>query len=262
MKTSETNRVDEVSKYYESAKKAGSILHWLFVIVTLISVTLLFSSLINDKTYHHLQSLFIVGVIALFSLSQTSRFYLIPKAEKMRRRQMLSNAFDTPLIQETTQHYYNNDYAPSLLRLGANTMENAYFSKEVSSRMLSRNRFFAIGYLLLWLIFFSIRDTDLNTLIWITQFVLSGEIIAKWINLEILRARFEHVYEQLHSHFLHSIEPDTTTSTATILDAVISYEATKSASGTLLSSKIFKKINPQLTTSWQEIRNKLNMNAA
>lgn len=188
-----------------------------------------------------------------------SRFYLVPKAERMRRKQMLSDAFGTPISHDKTSLYYNNDYTPSVQRLGANTMENSLFSKEIASEMLCEKRLFTGGYAVLWILAFSLRHNNLEILTWITQILFSGEIVAQWLNLEILRIRHDRIYERLHHHFLHEIGGDSPKAIATVLDAFVAYESAKSSAGLLLSSKVFEKLNPSLTKKWCQIRQELNM---
>ena len=172
---------------------------------------------------------------------------------------MLSDSFGTPLSHDKTVLYYNNNYAPSINRLGANTMENAFFSSEVAEKMLIKKRALVSVYIASWIFLFSFRDTDLNIMIWITQIVFSGEIIVQWFSLEALRTRQERTYERLHTHFLHKIGSDSGREIATILDAFVAYETAKSSSSCLLSSKVFYKLNPSLTKKWEQIRNELDM---
>ncbi len=97
-------------------------------------------------------------------------------------------------------------------------------------------------------------------LIWITQLVFSGEIIAQWLSLEVLHSRYERTYEQLQMHFLHETGADSHRAIAAILGVFVDYEAAKSAAGLLLSTKIFEEINPGLTRKWEQIKNELKMN--
>jgi len=203
---------------------------------------------------------FIAAVLTQFVVSQVNRFYLIPKAERMRREQMLSDAFGTPLSHDKTSLYYNNDYSPSIQRLGANTMENALFSSEVSAKMLISKRLYIGAYLITWIFIFSFQNTNLNIIIWVTQIIFSGEIITQWLSLEVLRIRQERTYEKLHTHFLHEIGGNSKRAIATILDSFVAYESAKSSASYLLSTKIFNELNPKLTKEWEQVRSELKMN--
>lgn len=125
--------------------------------------------------------------------------------------------------------------------------------------MLIKKRGLVLLYIAFWILLFSLRGTDLSTMMWVTQIVFSGDIIAQWLSLEALRARQERTYDRLHNHFLHKIGSGSAKEIATILDAFVTYETAKSSSSCLLSSKVFHKLNPSLTKKWEQIRNDLGM---
>ncbi|MAP34710.1 MAG: hypothetical protein CME75_02740 [Halomonas sp.] len=259
MTDKKNERVDEVSRYYRSAARIESVIAGLFWVNALLSLTILLSLDIPALWQQLLPILFILTVLIQFVASQVNRFYLIPRAEQLRRKQMLSDSFGAPLSHDKTALYYNNGYAPSIKRLGANTMENAFFSSEVAGKMLINKRALVLLYIACWILVFSFRDTDLDIMMWITQIVFSGEIIAQWFSLEALRSRQERTYERLHTYFLHKIGSDSAKEIATILDAFVAYETAKSSSSCLLSSKLFHKLNPSLTKKWEQIRKDLGM---
>ena len=253
-------RVDEVSQHYNPAVKLEFIGAFLFWLNASFSLSILFLAVLPSLLQSIIPVVFVTTVLIQFVLSQVNRFYLIPKAERMRREQMLTDAFDAPLSHEKTSLYYNNSYSPSIQRLGANTMENALFSKEVAAKMLVSKRLLIGVYLVIWLLIFSFRNVDLDLIVWITQLVFSGEIIVQWLNLEVLRIRQERTYEKLHSHFLHEIGCESQRAIATILASFVAYEAAKSSASYLLSSKVFNKLNPEITRKWEQVRTELKMN--
>jgi hypothetical protein len=251
-------RIDEVSQYYAPALKLKRVRSGLFWVIAALSLSMPYSTLFDAVVQNILQAVFLLLVLCHFLISQVYRFYLVPRAERMRRKHLLSDSFATHLSHDRTSLYYNNEYSPSVQRLGANTMENALFSKEVAARMLQRTRLVTGGYAIAWLLAFALRHNNLEILTWITQVVFSTEVAVQWLNLEILRFRCEQVYERLHAHFLHSIK-DSPISIATILDAFVSYEAAKSSAGLLLSAKVFRELNPRLSEQWIRIRQELRM---
>ncbi|MBE9053180.1 hypothetical protein IQ243_22695 [Nostocales cyanobacterium LEGE 11386] len=260
MNNTGNQRVDEVSQYYAPIKKLGTINVVLFWSNAALSLAMPYSvSIIGKAGTDILQVIFLVLVLAYFSISQVSSLYLVPRAELMRRKQLLSDSFGVPLSDDHTSLYYNNSFSPSLQRLGANTMENALFSKEIASTMLGRKRVIIFGYLIAWLFAFSLRHDNLELLAWITQLVFSGEILAEWLKLEILRFRYERTYDELYSHFLHKLGQDSPHATANVLNAFVNYEAAKSTAGILLSTDDFEKLNPILSKRWKQICQELDM---
>ena len=260
MSNTKRKRIDEVDKYYKPAATVGFVSTLLFWSIAFLSLLMPFStSLVAVLRQNVLQIAFILLTIVHFILSQVLRFYLVPRAERMRRKQLLSDSFGAPLSYDHTSLYYNNNYSPSVQRLGANTMENALFSKEIAAAMLVNKRIIISGYFIVWIFAFALRHNNLEILIWITQFVFSGEILTQWIKLEVLRFRHERTFEQLHTHFLHSIGEKSPRAIANVLDAFVEYESAKSSAGVLLSTRIFQKINPVLSKKWEQIRQELEM---
>jgi hypothetical protein len=254
------NRVDEVSLYYESIKTVGKWSGYLFWLIAVFSLFIPYiTPEVNPTVLSKIQPTFICLVLLHFGLAQISRFYLLPRAERKRRQQLLSNSFGAPLSHDRTAHYYNNEYAPNIVRLGANTMENAFFSKEVSAKMLPPKRIITVSYMILWIFLFALPGTKPATLMWITQLVFSTEVVVQWLTLELLRSAYKGTYDELHSLFLNEINGKSSKAIATILDSFTSYEAAKHSAGFLLSSKVFFKENPKLTEKWNQIRNDLKM---
>jgi hypothetical protein len=258
--TATDKRVDDVGKHYVPIARLGKGTGALFWIIAVLSLSMPYTqSVLGAAPHAALRSVFLVLVIVHFTLSQVSRLYLIPKAERMRRKQLLSDAFGTRLTHDRTSLYYNNEYSPSVERLGANTMENALFSKEVAGKMLDHKRWTVGLYLVAWLLAFALRHDNLGLIAWITQLVFSGEIVAGWLKLECLHFRHERTYDQLHAHFLHGIGGNEPRAIADVLDAFVAYESAKASAGALLSSKIFDEINPELTRKWEQIKKDLGM---
>ncbi|MDY0281202.1 MAG: hypothetical protein RBR35_11650 [Salinivirgaceae bacterium] len=234
----------------------------LFWVIAVTSLSMPYAqTILSPANQSALRSCFVVLVLIHFVLSLLSRLYLVPQAERMRRKQLLSDAFDTRLTHERTSLYYNNEYSPSVERLGASVMENAMFGKETAARMLARKRKIIGLYLTVWFLAFALRHNNLELITWITQLVFSGEIVAGWLKLECLRFRHERTYEQLHSHFLHGIGVDQPRGIANVLDAFAAYESAKASAGALLSTKIFNQLNDGLTSKWEQIRIDLKMHS-
>lgn len=257
----ETKRIDGLERYYRPIELCETWTTSLFWISAVLSVLVLFSHWIPWDAARDIPTvLFSVSVIFHLILSLYNRFYLVPEAEAKRRKQLLSDSFDIPLIPEQTQAYYNNPLAPSIQRLGASVLENSFFAKAVCGKMAIRERFKVLLYLTAWLLAAFWRNTPLGLLIVVTQTVFSGEIIVKLVSLEVLRHRNEDLYEELYHEFLHKIDFESATGTACILDAFAGYEAAKAAAALKQSTKIFKDLNPSLTAEWNRICDQLGMN--
>ncbi|MCG3714171.1 hypothetical protein L5F64_01155 [Aliarcobacter butzleri] len=250
-------RIDEIEKYYKSVENNEILIKVFLFITSCLSFSPFFYNFINfDKKI--LTILFIISTSIYFIASQYQRYILIPKAERMRRKQLLSNAFNISLIPEITQNYYNNNSEPSIKRLAINVLENSLFSKTIAEKMLIRTRAISIIFIFFWLSMIIYESSNFDFVMTISQLVFSGTVVISWLNLEVLYHRYFNVYSKLYEYFL-SNNLNTLTETAFILDALIEYESAKASAGIKLNSKIFEKINPSISKEWIRIKNTLNI---
>lgn len=255
-------RVDEVSKAYEPARRADASAGYIFWIIAILSFLVLFPDWFTQwpLVLPILKIAFTVLSVLLFGLFLASKVYLLPKAERQRRKQLLANAFDVPLSSKTTELYYNNSFSPSHQRLAANVMENAFFGYQIAESMLFWVRIKTALYFLAWIAVASARHKEMDVVLWATQFVFSADVLAYWFSLEFLRFRHEAMYEELYNHFLHKHHEDTEAkSTAATLDAFAAYESSKAVAGILLNSSTFSRLNSSLSKEWKKILDKLGI---
>jgi len=256
----ESERYDGLEHFYHPVKLSEKWTSILFWISAFLSFTVIFTQQTQMiLVYKISQMLFAICVTVHLLLSLSTKLYLIPRVEGMRRKQLLSNSFSVPLTPEQTRIYYNNPLAPSIHRLGANILENSYFAKAVCGRMATRGRVKMSIYFILWLVVVFLRSTPAGILVIVTQIVFSGELIAKQASIEMLRQRNENLYSELYQQFLHKVDFKSATGTACILDAFATYEAVKAAAAIKQSSSIFHDLNPRLSKEWDDICCKLGI---
>lgn len=249
-------RVDEISKYYKISDVLDKTANVLFYILALLAVALPFSK--QEYIRSIVSVLFVVLAVAYFILRYSDILIFMPYADKMRRKQLLSDSFALSLVHESTEEYYNNTYVPSVKRLGANILENSLFSQRVLEAMLLHERIKVGLYFMLWVAALASRNICQDVVIVISQSVFSAEVLARWISMEILRSRYSEVYNGLYKIFLTK-QHESTEAMPLILDEFSSYECAKAAAWVRLSSKIFFKINPEVTIEWGKIKTKLGM---
>ncbi len=254
-------RVDELEKYYHPIGVCDNWSGRLFFVSAILSVLIPYTSTIENQWLVNSASIFFILSVVVYSiLVNYNGFYLIPTAENLRRKQLLSDAFGIPLTPEQTRLYYNNKVSPSVMRLGANIMENTFFAKSVCCEMAKKERIKILIYTLVWLSAIFNRSTDLNLLLTLTQVLFSGEIVVRWIKIEVMRSRNESIYEKLYSLFLNRGSSEDHKIVAGILDSFASYESAKASASIKQSSKIFHSLNPNLTKEWNSIKKKLEIN--
>lgn len=253
-------RIDEVEKYYKPIEVCETWSGYLFILGAILSIAALHSEIVNIKGLDQvLNILFLISVVLHSVLTHFSGFYLIPRAENTRRKQLISNSLDVPLTLEQTNLYYNNEVAPSFVRLGVNVLENSFFAKNVCNEMAKFERVKVLLYFCFWFFAILYRDTSLGLLLILTQILFSSDILIRWLKIEVLRAKNESIYEKLYSLFLNKVDSENKKHIGSILDAFASYEAAKSSASIKQSTKIFNKVNQKLTREWNGIRDRLGI---
>lgn len=249
-------RYDSLDKYYDNKilDKINIFLFWSSVI---LSFALLYLSNPTYKTWGNV--LFILVTILLFACDNFLNLYLLRRAENKRRVHLLSNAFNVPMDNEETNKYYNNNQEPSILKLGANAFENSLFTSRVSKVMVINKGIIILISVTIWLALMLFRETSLELLGIIGLTLFSSNIFTNWLRVLILYIDTERIYEDFHHLFLQLANEDNVVFKARILNLVIRYECTKASMGANLSTKIFNKLNPEISLEWEKIKKKLSI---
>ncbi len=245
-------------QYFSPVRVADEVSGWLFYIAALLSfATLLVDKKEMPRIYDIVQALFVLSVIAVFVIGIVIRLYLTPRAEDMRRKDLLSKAFSVPLTHEQTTGYYNNNQTNPIRFLGVAYMENSFFSKAVLLKMAKWERLKISIYITCFLIAVLNRSTDLAFAATAAAAIFSEQILSRWFRMEWLRSRCESTYNDLNSLFQSS--PNSTTLQAKVLEAATFYETGKANAAITLSESVFFKLNPTLSNEWERIKKMLGL---
>lgn len=251
-------RFDSLDKYYSKISQLDKLNTILFWINATLSIAVFFLG-----NYFMLKGtmliIFIIATSFYFVLDNYLSIFLIPSVEEKRRLHLLTNSFDVPLDNEKTNKYYNNSLKPSLLKLGANVLENSLFAKRVTQEMAKVERIKIILFTFVWLIALLLRTTDLELISIIAQTLFASTIIPAWLKLEVLSIKNIEIYNCLYDIFLFHSQTDEQKIAARLLDCFVKYESAKAYSGVKQSSKIFHRINPEVTEEWEQIKKNLGI---
>lgn len=254
-------RADPVGdRFFKPLQQLETTTEVLFYVGAALSLAALIVNRTDNPTlYDCVQIAFILAVLVAAVLGLFARFYVAPRAAAKRRQDLLSNTFGVPLTHDTSAGYYNNDQTNPFRRLAASTMESAFFTAAILRDMLFIERIKILAYLALWIIAALIRSTDLTIIAVAAQIVFGEQTLSKWLRMEWLRMRSETVYSGLHSLFTTHRASAAAVLQAHILDHYTEYETGKSAAHVFLSSRVFRKRNPDLTAEWNRIRASLGI---
>ncbi|WP_085507151.1 hypothetical protein [Thalassobacillus devorans] len=128
--------------------------------------------------------------------------------------------------------------------------------------MAKRERVILGTFLLLFLLAILFRNTELELISILAQTLFASTLISAYLRLEVLHSKNKSIYNCLYDIFLfhsQSTSENDEKLSAKLLDCFVKYESAKAYSGVKQDSKVFLKINPQVTQEWEEIKRSLNI---
>lgn len=251
-------KTDQISEIYykplERAEKCSCIFFYLSAILS--CVTLIINKDQWPKVFNASQTLFLVLVIFLCLISILIRLYLAPRAQEHRYKDFLSHAYNIPSHEKTKGYYNNNENIP-FRRIGIQTLESSFYSKNIIVDMLIFERIKFASYLFIWFILLINRSTELNVVTIVTQIIFSEFLLSRWFLTEWLRYKFEKTFENLFTLFKNKTIKKVFESNSLEMNVV--YEMAKANSSITLSEKVFMRKKNELDREWKKIMNSLGI---
>jgi hypothetical protein len=260
---SPSNKTDPIrTRYFTPLERAESISDVAFYCAAILSIVVLLIDPKKTQLYADTQIAFLITALAGFIVSIAVRVYFSPRAQDVRLGDFLSNAFGVKLTPERTENYYNSGASDPMRKIGAQALENSLFTKEIARRMCWRERAIITVYVIAWLFAAFNRNTGFDVMIVASQIVFSEQLVSRAVRLEWLRSRSESVFEALYQLLQSNPQqgsPEGATFEARIIQELVKYENTKSNAAVTISSRIFERVNPDLSKQWDKIRHDLKL---
>lgn len=241
-------------EFYVPLATAEKISDAAFYLAAALSIiVLLIDKVSQPKLYGAVQATFAVTVVVFFVTGIVVRTYFATRAHSSRFADFVSNAFAVPLIQFPSEGYYNTPAGDPFMRMGASVLENTLFTKSILGRMLRFERARICVYALAWLWAAVYRATDLELLAVAAQVLFSEQLLSRWVRLEWLRSRVERLYDDLYALIQSTSDSRSKEFRARVIEALIRYETSKAQAALSLSSRVFNKLNPELSARWLSV---------
>lgn len=240
-----------------TAEKASSAAFYLAAALSI--VILLIDKTAYPTVYGAVQATFAVSVVGIFVIGILIRTYFASRAHSNRFADFVSNAFSVPLIPSRSEGYYNTPEGDPFLRMATSVLENTLFSKSIIEKMLSFERARICVYLFAWIWAAVYRATDLELLAVAAQVLFSEQLLSRWVRMEWLRSRVERLYDDLYALIQSTTDISSKEFRARVVEALIRYETSKAQAGLSLSSRVFNKLNPELSHKWRTLCDQLGI---
>mgnify|MGYP003472872438 CR=1 FL=1 len=237
-------------------EKISNVILWSSVVVSTATIIISYSGtqqLTGVNLTLILNSVNCFFAVAYF-LSDIISNYLFQLAEAKRRDDFFDNSLNTNLSIENSNKYFTNDNVNTgIKKLGVNCFENSFFTKSIAKEMLMPMIIKSIIVFLLFLVL-AISNNHLFTAA--LQIALPYTIIQQTFRLFVFRNRVENVCKGFQRIF-------STNNKKTVMQSishnVTSYETTLAWACIKLDSKLFDKMNDDLSVKWNKIKNKYNI---
>lgn len=244
----ENYRNDVNIEYKKSIKNENilTLLFWTILIFSLINIFYVCESIIY--------LLIILNVIYVI-INFYGDIIVKNNAESERRKTLISDAFCINLTSKKTNGYYNNNFSPSVKKLGIDSFESILYTKKNLSIMLFTEGLKTLVMFIAWFIIIT-KFNNKELLLNLTQAFFSFEILFKFIKLIYYYFNVNRLYDEFYRLFITK-KYDEKKDQALIIEYVMEYEFLKSYCHILLSSKNFNKINNNLSSEWEDIKNNI-----
>lgn len=225
---------------------------YLIIIGTILSFSTIFNLQDYIKSYVEI-IICIVSIIYFIFEIIFNNFFI--RAEQNRINDLIDNSLNSQLADENSENYYTNEEVKqSVYKLGVNGFENAFFTKNISRKMIKKQLPFFIAVILIYLI--SIFFVEKKILVIVFQLLLPLYVIKDFIQLNSFNSKVETVYDCYKKVFTSTKKADRE---PIIINNIISYEKLLSSYSIQLDSKIFNKMNDKLSIEWKELKIKYKL---
>jgi hypothetical protein len=239
---------------FDQVRKWRALNDWILVGTTVIVVLTTF--LQNQSTSLQINdglNAFNSMLISFYIVCDIVSSYFLFKVESKRRLDFLDNSFDTNLSGRKSEEYFTNSHLePGLYKLAVNSFENVLFSYNISKRMLPG--LLAKNFLVIFIFILAASLGEKKIVILIFQLSLPVVLLQQLVRLWVYNLNTEKVLEEFQCLFedLKTTTPER--KSAQILRNIIHYESNISWGSILLSSRVFNKLNPTLSSEWEALK--------
>lgn len=238
-------------------------------ILLIISAVLIFANWILgkffDKTinehYSHLKDF--AKVISYVSMVGYLIIKLVAKilfhnVEKLKRNDLIDNAFGTNYSDDNTTGYYNNDEIDNGIRkLALNAYESAFHTENILKLMIYKSLIILVVISIPFLLsIFSKGGSDVVRLLFEISIplILTSDfaiLLVYYLNVSSINERFKIEFTNLTNDKLKNSD------IPKLIIPVMEYYSIKAWANTNLDSKIFNKNNEKISRNWTIRKEKL-----
>ena len=230
------SRRDDINKLYQPSKTLEKVCYALFTADIAIS---LIAACVGGSVISYLTVALVIIAFLYMAISIIDDGIMWFQAESARRKNSIQVAYDVRLDEYETEKYYNNNVGDPDISYATNLFESAFFTKEISGKMLLG----AVAKLIVAVVVLIITCRFIandDILLVIAQTVFSAVVIEDAIRLIIFTQRINTLYEEAY-HELITVGISTTAQRVWLKFFCVEYESIKAHYRIRLSESLFNK---------------------
>lgn len=236
---------NDVNDDYNKCIFLEKIITYLFLAILILSII---NTYINNEIVIYLIVFLNIAHVIIFFIND---MYFINVAENERRKTNISNSFKVNITTKKTNLYYNNQFEPSVKKMGVNSFESTLYTKNTLSKMILYNalKTFLLG--VMWIIII-VNVKNINIFQITTELFFSAEVLLVLIKNIYYYFETKKLYDDFYYQFITKKYNDSE-DLPIILQYVLEYECLKSYCHFLLSERIFEKYKTKIKEEWTSI---------
>ena len=256
----QTNVYDTISLLQRTKR----ILFWSIVILSILTSSRTAGWLTPSELISDLISMFhLISLLGFTAISIIIDYVLIPKAQITTRNDFFDHSFGTKYIvhKNSEEYYTNQELDNGFYKMAVNLYESVFFTYSLACSMRLRRIITTVILILVLipLLFFGIKSTSFISLT-VIQTLVSAYFLGGLIRLIIFANRNENLLNELSQMFSRKdLKLNIDDYHINTIRIYADYETNKAWSNILLDSKLYKKMNNDLSQKWNEMKKKYNI---
>lgn len=237
---------------YKKLKICRTISFWLLVIISLLSITLPIIKQAGFPYYDVLDFFNITFIIGYFILNTVTEVFIYPSTAIKRRMGYIDNSIGSKLLDKPLTGYFSNDTIPfGSYKLAVNCYENCFFSYNIAKAMtlgiVIKNSLFFVFFL--GCAYFGFQGNIVATPI--IQIFISTLFLNELIHHLNFRTKLKKILDSFQQLFTQKLKYD---DLGTPIFFALDYETVLAYNKSPLSDKLYRKLDPQLSQEWEELK--------
>lgn len=239
---------------YNKLKVCRTISSCLLVVISMLSIVLPIIKQVEFAFYDVLDFFNIAFIIGYFILNTVTEVFIYPSTSIKRRMGYIDNSIGSKLLDKPLTGYFSNDSIPfGSYKLAVNCYENCFFSyniaKAMTLKIVIKNSIFFFFFL--GCAYFGFQGNIVATPM--IQIFISTLFLNELIHHLNFRSKLKKILDSFQQLFAQKLKHS---DLGTPIFFALDYETVLAYNKSPLSDKIYRKLDPQLSQEWEELKNR------